>query len=138
MPLRSKVSVALDLRGNAPPCLQQEQAVASFIGQPDIWSSRALTLSVKMHFFQCIVVSVLLCFGETQAVVKQHISPLAVFQMNCLRRICGISLRDHVLDLDMLNRCNTLSVESQLQYPICGVSAARQKIQKARSCFQDA
>ncbi len=29
--------------------------------------------------------------------------------MNCLRRICGISLRD------ILNRCNTLSVESQLQ-----------------------
>ena len=112
MPLRSKVSVALDLRGNAS---EQEQAVASFIGQRNIWSSRALTLSVKMQFFQCIVVSVLLCPGETRAVVKQHISPLAVFQMNCLRRICGISLRDHVLDLDILNRCNTLSVESQLQ-----------------------
>ena len=112
MPLRSKVSVALDLRGNAS---EQEQAVASFIGQRNIWSSRALTLSVKMQFFQCIVVSVLLCPGETRAVVKQHISPLAVFQMNRLRRICGISLRDHVLDLDILNRCNTLSVESQLQ-----------------------
>ena len=40
---------------------------------------------------------------------------LAVFQMNCLRRICGISLRDHVPNVDILNRCNTLSVESQLQ-----------------------
>ena len=37
------------------------------------------------------------------------------FQMNCLRRICGISLRDHVPNVDILNRCNTLSVESQLQ-----------------------
>jgi len=53
--------------------------------------------------------------GETWAVVKQHISPLAVFQMNCLRRICGISLRDHVPNVVILNRCNTLSVESQLQ-----------------------
>ncbi len=35
--------------------------------------------------------------------------------MNCLRRICGISLRDHVPNADILNRCNTLSVESQLQ-----------------------
>ena len=59
--------------------------------------------------------SVLLYSGETWAVVKQHISPLAVFQMNCLRRICGISLRDHVPNVDILNRCNTLSVESQLQ-----------------------
>ncbi len=30
--------------------------------------------------------SVLLYSGETWAVVKQHISPLTVFQMNCLRR----------------------------------------------------
>ena len=35
--------------------------------------------------------------------------------MNCLRRICGISLRDHVPNVVILNRCNTLSVESQLQ-----------------------
>ena len=59
--------------------------------------------------------SVLLYSGETLAVVKQHISLLAVFQMNCLRCICGISLRDHVPNVDILNRCNTLSVESQLQ-----------------------
>ena len=35
--------------------------------------------------------------------------------MNCLRRICGIFLRDHVPDVDILNRCHTSSVESQLQ-----------------------
>ena len=64
--------------------------------QVNIWPSRAFTLFVKKQFFQCIVMSVLLYSGETWAVVKQHISPLAVFQMNCLRRICGISLRDHV------------------------------------------
>ena len=37
------------------------------------------------------------------------------FQMNCLRRICGTSLHNHVPNVDMLNRCNTLSVEFQLQ-----------------------
>ncbi len=36
-------------------------------------SSRALTLFVKMQFFQCVVMSVLLYSGETWAVVKQHI-----------------------------------------------------------------
>ena len=56
---------------------------------------------------------VLLYSGETWAVV-QHLSPLAVFQMNCLKRICGISLRDRVPNVDILNRCNTLSVESHL------------------------
>ena len=52
---------------------------------------------------------------ETWAVGHKNITPLAVFQMNCLRRICGISLRDHVPNNDILNRCNTSSVESQLQ-----------------------
>ena len=59
--------------------------------------------------------SVLLYSGETRAVVKQHISPLAVFQMNCLQRICCISLLDHVPNLDILNRCNTFFAEPQLQ-----------------------
>ncbi len=35
--------------------------------------------------------------------------------MNCLRCICGTSLCDHVPNVDILNRCNTLSVEPQLQ-----------------------
>ena len=58
--------------------------------------------------------SVLLYSGETW-VVKQLISPLTVFQMNCLRCICGVSLHDHVPNVDILNECSTLSVESQLQ-----------------------
>ncbi len=81
--------------------------------QANIWSSRALTLSVNIQFFQCIIMSVLY-YGETWA-VQQHISPLVVFQMNCLRCVCGIALRDHVPNHDMLNWYNTLSVECQLQ-----------------------
>ncbi len=56
--------------------------------------------------------SVLLYCGETWAVVKQHMSPLAFCQMNCLQ---GISLRDHVPSVVILDSCNTLFVESQLQ-----------------------
>ncbi len=74
-----------------------------------IWIFSALTLSFEVQSFQCIVMSVLLCSGETWAVVKQHISPWAVFHTNCLRRTCGISLRDHVPNVDILRRCNTLS-----------------------------
>ena len=35
--------------------------------------------------------------------------------MAMILTICGISLRDCVPNVDMLNRCNTPSVESQLQ-----------------------
>ena len=79
-----------------------------------IWSTRALSLSVNMQFSHIIVMLLLLYSGETWAVVQQHGSPLAVFRINCLRCICGISLRDYVPDV-VLNRCNTLSVKSQLQ-----------------------
>ena len=47
---------------------------------------------------------------QTWAALQKHISPFVVFQMNCLQRICGISLRDHVPNVDILNRCNTFSV----------------------------
>ena len=40
---------------------------------------------------------------------------MAIFQMNCLQSICGISLRNHVPNVAMLNRCNAFCVESQLQ-----------------------
>ena len=83
--------------------------------QANIWSSRASTLSVKIQFFQCIGMSVLLYAGETWAVGHKNITPLAVLQINCLRHICGISLRDHLPSVDILNRCNTSPVESQLR-----------------------
>ena len=70
--------------------------------------------------------SVLLYAEETWAVVHKNITPLAVFQMNCLRRICGISLRDYVPNVDLSNRQNLF----------CGVSAA--KTRAARSYFQEA
>ena len=59
--------------------------------------------------------SVLLNPGETWAAVKQHMSPLTASQMNCLRRTCGIPLRDHVPYVVIPDSCNTLSVESPLQ-----------------------
>ena len=56
--------------------------------------------------------SVLLYSGETLAVVEQHVSPWAVFQMNCLP---GISLCDHVPSVVTLDSCNTLCVNFRLQ-----------------------
>ena len=67
-----------------------------------------------MQFYQCLVTSVLL-YSRSMGCCETQSSPLAVFQVNCLRCICGISLCDHVQNVVILNRCNTLSVESQLQ-----------------------
>ena len=64
--------------------------------------------------------------GETWAVEQKHISPLAVFQMNCLRRVwqflAGLYAKGCYI--------------GQVQHPLCGVSAARQNTQVTRSHFQ--
>jgi len=54
--------------------------------------------------------------GQSPFHNMQHI-PIFLKQLSAVsqKRICGISLRDHVPNVDILNRCNTLSVESQLQ-----------------------
>ena len=68
-----------------------------------------------MQFFQSIVMSVLLYGGETWTLLDRHLGPLSVFQMNCLRHICGISRLAHVPNVDILSKCQTFSVESQLR-----------------------
>ena len=63
-----------------------------------------------------IVMSVLLYSGETWPVVQEHVSPLAVFQMNCLQ--CGIVAFPCGTMCQMLiylTRCSTFAAESQLQ-----------------------
>ena len=50
-------------------------AVFQQLRQANIWFSRALTLSVKMQFFQCTVMSALLYAGDTGAVVHKNVNP---------------------------------------------------------------
>ena len=73
--------------------------------QANGWSFRALTLSVERQFCQGIVMPLLLCSGETWAVVKDELLPMHLWHFWC----------SHVPNIVILNRCITLSVESQLQ-----------------------
>jgi len=49
----------------------------------NIWSSRALTLFVKMQFFQCVVMSVLLYSGETWAVATPNCAAIVPPERGC-------------------------------------------------------
>ena len=82
--------------------------------QAKIWSSKALSLSTKLQFLQTIVMTVLLYSGETWSLLDKHLHQLSVFHMRCLRRICGISLLDHITN-SVIWRCETFPVESQLR-----------------------
>ncbi len=83
--------------------------------QAKVWSSKALSLSTKLQFLQTIVMTVLLYSGETWSLLDKHLHQLSVFHMRCLRRICGISLLDHITNSVILKQCETIPVESQLR-----------------------
>ena len=90
-------------------------AISAFarLHQAKVWSSKALSLSSKLQFLQTIVMTVLLYRGETWSLLDRHLNPLSVFHMRCLRRICGISLRDHVTNQQILLQCGMFSVDSE-------------------------
>ena len=69
-------------------------------------------LSVHCHVSNCVP------WGDMGLPCRDMLFALAVVQMNCLRRICGISLLDHIPSEDMLN--------SRVQDSLCKVSAAKQ------------
>ena len=73
-----------------------------------------LIISDKMGFFQSIVTLTCCALKQDGLPGRAQIS-LAVFQMNCLQCVYGISLREHVPNANIMIRCNTLSVGSQLQ-----------------------
>ena len=81
-----------------------------------VWTHKTLSLPVKLQFLHSIVMSVLLYAGETWTLLNKHLGPLSVFHMRCLRRICGISLLDHTPNQDILSKCETFSVDSQLRH----------------------
>jgi len=76
-----------------------------------IWLSKGLSMSTKLQFVQTIVM--MLYGGETWSLLDKHHSALSVFHMRCLTQVCGISMRDHVTNQDMLKQCESFSVDSQ-------------------------
>ena len=81
-----------------------------------VWSSSKLSLYTKLQFFTCIVLSILLYGCETWTIIDRHVSRLRVFQLKCLRGICGISLLSHITNEAVLKRCDMVYVDKEIQY----------------------
>ena len=47
--------------------------------------------------------------------MTKHLAPLSVLHLDCLTRILGISMKDHVANVDILSECQVPYVESQLR-----------------------
>ena len=59
-----------------------------------------------MRIFNATVVAILLYASETWSLLEADIARLEVFQMSCLRTICGVSLREHQSNASIRSLCN--------------------------------
>ena len=83
-----------------------------------VWSNVKLSLNTKIQFFTCIVLSILLYGCETWSMSHSHVSRLRGFQVRCLAHICGVkrSALNHVTNESLLNRCQTVCFDKEIQY----------------------
>ena len=77
--------------------------------------SKTMTLSVKMQCFQCIVMSLLLYSGKTWPVVPKTHQPFGCLPDELLATRLSHFFAGPCAKFDILTRCNTFPVESQLQ-----------------------
>ena len=77
-----------------------------------VWSNHDLKLNTKVEVYNIVVLSTLLRCGLYQ----RHIKKLKAFHQRCLRAICGIKWQDLVSDLEVLQRCKTISIETNIRH----------------------
>jgi hypothetical protein len=60
---------------------------------------------IKLTLYKVIVQSTLLYGCETWAIPDANVKNLELFQMKCLRRLCGISLMDKISNVRIRAMC---------------------------------
>ena len=81
-----------------------------------VWSSKYVTLARKALIFRSVVLTILLYGCETWPALDSHIERLGVFQMNCLRFLCGFTWRDHKSNETVRHSCNLPSIAGEVRF----------------------
>ncbi len=81
-----------------------------------VWSSKYVTLARKVLIFRSLVLTILLYGCETLPALDSHIQQLEVFQMNCLRFLCGFTWRDHKSNVIVRHICNLPSFAGEVRF----------------------
>ena len=77
---------------DAEICRRLAAASATFGQLSNIWRLGALSLHIKLQFYNAFVLSALLYCAETWAPTEAHIEALEVYHRRCLRTIKGLPL----------------------------------------------
>ena len=81
-----------------------------------IWGDRDISHRIKLTLYKVIVQSTLLYGCETWAIPDADVKKLEIFQMRCLRRLCGISLMDKISNFRIRAMCKVPQIADLLRY----------------------
>jgi len=66
-----------------------------------VWKSKEISRGTKAKLYEALVLSVLLYNSETWTLKEEANKKLRVFEMNCLRKIKGVTRRDRIRNIDI-------------------------------------
>ena len=70
----------------------------------NIWSRRDLTVRLKIRLYYALIVPIAVDASETWTILEEDERRLLVFEMQCLRTILGVTLRDRLRNIQIRNR----------------------------------
>ena len=79
-----------------------------------VWENTMLTIKIKTRVYQACVLTTPLYGSESWTLYTQQERRLNTFHLRCLRRILGISCKDHIPNTKVLARAGTLSMYALL------------------------
>ena len=79
-----------------------------------IWKNRNIQISTKIRIYKAAVLTVLLYGSEVWNTTKAQLHRLEVFHQRCLRKIFRITWKEHVKNVDVLERAHIQSIEVML------------------------
>ncbi|BHF66382.1 hypothetical protein SprV_0200939900 [Sparganum proliferum] len=78
--------------------------------QITVWNRQGLQISTKVKMYKAAIFQTLLYRAETWTVYTRRARPLKHFHLSCLRRILRLRWQDQILDTDVLERKEILSI----------------------------
>ena len=91
------------------------KAAAAFHQLAIIWHNKHINIFNKSQFYKSIVLPILLYGAESWTTLSSHLQKLETFHMGCLRTILGLSLRDRVRNVYILQRCKVPSIATTIR-----------------------
>ena len=91
--------------GSKPEILARiAQATAALAKLKTIWNDRNIALNSKIRLMRCLVMSIFLYACESWTLTADTERRIQAMDMRCLRKLLGITYRDHISNEEVLNR----------------------------------